>query len=85
MALKTCFISALALTKMDTPDINEYLENHGFDIRYHYMTTTTDKGIEFVQFLDKGSRLSLKNEHVDFHALMGHVDKQGLNATGIEG
>ena len=84
MALKTCFISALALTKMDTPDINEYLEKHGFDIRSHYMTTTTKQGIDFCQFLDKGSRLSLRNENVDFHALMNHIDTN-LNCIGAEG
>jgi len=85
MALKTCSLDVLLLSKMDTADINAFLESNGFDIRYHYMTTTTDKGIDFCQFLDKGSRLSLRNEHVDFHALIHHVDKTGLNSNGIEG
>jgi len=84
MALHTCFLSVVMLSKMDTADVNDFLEQNGFDIRYHYHTTTTKQGIEFCQFLDAGSRLSLRNDNVDFHALMRHIDTN-LNCNGAEG
>jgi len=84
MALHTCSLSVVALSKMDTKDVNDYLEQKGFDLRYHYHTATTEQGIDFSQFLDAGSRLSLRNENVDFHALMRHIDTN-LNCKGAEG
>jgi len=85
VSLKTAFFSMVQLTKLDNTDITNTLIRKGFDLRYHYMTSTTAEGIEFTQFLDRGSRLSLRNEHVDYHALAAHIEKQKVNTMGVEG
>lgn len=77
MALHTAYFSMVQLTKLDSEDINTILKCKGFDLKYRYMTKATPEGVEFYQFLDKGSRLALQNEHIDFHALAHHIQGMG--------
>jgi len=81
MSLKTCDFTIVQLSKLDNKDINAILEENGFDLDYQYYTHTVGGSIHFEQWLDKGSRLSLQNPHIDFHALAHHMEATGLSCA----
>jgi len=81
MSLKVCDITADQLNGMSNDEVNSLLIKEGFDLDYQYYTHTVGGNIHMEQWLDKSTRLSLQNPHIDFHALAHHMEATGLSCA----